>query len=808
MAPSRQHTFTLVPNPLGVQGLMSRPASGPESKPPMTSKQAQKLYRQATRGPRLSKAEQRRIEREEQERIRRELAKDKQAAKARALREKKKAKEQQVLEEKRRRGLPLVDVRPSQDTISRFVRGNGAGKKRDATGTKVDLPTVEEEPDDIDRPRTEDGLEKKTSCEQGATESQSKRQCLDVRDVQEGNNVLLVRGVGSPVPAPAPARLIELPESGKSSEHADYVENEPKILSEEAERRTTATGVPGNKVEQNSTTAETVESQGKTTSGQVRAPGNMPAPEISNTHPGPSCGKLENTVGSGSTNTHGRPAPETPASALSIHAGRQGTPTHGFTGQCIRAPTTTIPQPLTGGLRERPMPQQTSVSKQMNTPRPPLNKPDPKHPQQPSAAPQSARKPLQETTNAQNRATKPESTTANAAKAASPRRPTPMASNYKTPPTVPAFKQPTSGLPTGERQKLRFPPRFLSPHSRQPPARQQAQQKRQDNCEPAVPTSTQLFIVSHIDLFPTPSQEARELQEVSRPVSGPSKPAPSGPSTTISAPGPHPRRFTRQVGQSSVPMAPPPRPVERQVGRVNRPMAPPPRPAVKTDEPIILPFISTQDLVLSSQEVRELEEPTPSRSRMPKPPPFKIDRPTTQRRPSPLPYSPSRTAVHHAAQSRAKHPPLADDKPQQRAGGHIQAAPKHHAAAGDRSGPANDGPLPKPLGSGAAAPQQAAEPAEALRRSPGEKPRFFGSSGEGVQVLLAINRSRQTYEEEERKRVAEREAQASRQDHQPGHQSLASQRRGAVAASQETDYGDLELDTADLDDLDPTLLAA
>ncbi|SPQ26254.1 1ea6d326-aa2d-483c-943c-e5ba6071ba7f [Thermothielavioides terrestris] len=178
MAPSRQHTFTLVPNPLGVQGLMSRPASGPESKPPMTSKQAQKLYRQATRGPRLSKAEQRRIEREEQERIRRELAKDKQAAKARALREKKKAKEQQVLEEKRRRGLPLVDVRPSQDTISRFVRGNGAGKKRDATGTKVDLPTVEEEPDDIDRPRTEDGLEKKTSCEQGEWDHRSRPRLL------------------------------------------------------------------------------------------------------------------------------------------------------------------------------------------------------------------------------------------------------------------------------------------------------------------------------------------------------------------------------------------------------------------------------------------------------------------------------------------------------------------------------------------------------------------------------------------------------------------------------------------------------
>ncbi|KXX83018.1 hypothetical protein MMYC01_200396 [Madurella mycetomatis] len=144
MAP-RQNTFTLVPNPLGLQGLMSRPANGPQSKPPMTSKQAQKLYRQTNRQPRMSKAEQRRIEREEQERIRRELDKEKQANKARILRDKKKAREQQVLEEKKRKGLPLVDVRPSQDTISRFVRGNGLGKKRDSTGASVHLPAVAEE---------------------------------------------------------------------------------------------------------------------------------------------------------------------------------------------------------------------------------------------------------------------------------------------------------------------------------------------------------------------------------------------------------------------------------------------------------------------------------------------------------------------------------------------------------------------------------------------------------------------------------------------------------------------------------------
>ncbi|KAK4131562.1 hypothetical protein BT67DRAFT_361752, partial [Trichocladium antarcticum] len=139
MAP-KQNTFTLVPNPLGMQGLMSRPANtnAPQSRPPMTSKQAQKLYQQAHRQPRVSKAEARRLERLEQERIRKELDREKQTARARTLREKNKARDEQVLRERRRKGLPLVEVRPSQDTIERFVRGNGRGEKRGAAPTTTE----------------------------------------------------------------------------------------------------------------------------------------------------------------------------------------------------------------------------------------------------------------------------------------------------------------------------------------------------------------------------------------------------------------------------------------------------------------------------------------------------------------------------------------------------------------------------------------------------------------------------------------------------------------------------------------------
>ncbi|KAH6603655.1 hypothetical protein Trco_008430 [Trichoderma cornu-damae] len=151
-----QKTFTIVPHP----GPASRT---PVDNRPMTSKQVRKAYRAANRVPRVSRAELLRQERAEQERIRKELDKEKAAAKAKALREKKRAKEQAEREEKKKKGLPLVAVRPSQDTIARFARGNGSGNKRDCKGKHVDgvtdaakastLPAVVElEEDDDDSP--------------------------------------------------------------------------------------------------------------------------------------------------------------------------------------------------------------------------------------------------------------------------------------------------------------------------------------------------------------------------------------------------------------------------------------------------------------------------------------------------------------------------------------------------------------------------------------------------------------------------------------------------------------------------------
>ncbi|KAH7144302.1 hypothetical protein B0J13DRAFT_41967 [Dactylonectria estremocensis] len=125
-----QRTFTLIPQHPGRSG--DSPSDPPAR--PMTSKQVQKAYKAANRAPRQSRAELARQEKAEQERIRKEFEKEKAANKARAAREKKKGKELAEREEKRKRGLPTVSVRPSQDTISWFVRGNGTAKKRDCEG--------------------------------------------------------------------------------------------------------------------------------------------------------------------------------------------------------------------------------------------------------------------------------------------------------------------------------------------------------------------------------------------------------------------------------------------------------------------------------------------------------------------------------------------------------------------------------------------------------------------------------------------------------------------------------------------------
>ncbi|KAL7935804.1 hypothetical protein V8C35DRAFT_298291 [Trichoderma chlorosporum] len=216
-----QRTFTIVP-PAG-------PAerSAADSRP-MTSKQVRKAYREANRVPRVSKAELLRQERAEQERIRKEFEKEKAALKAKTLREKKRAKEQAERDEKKKKGLPLVNVRPSQDTIARFVRGNGLGIKRDFKGqnavTTPVLPIVEEpEEDDDDFPSP------KRLCSQ---EPQTVEGCAE-EDVEapEENREVSFPAFEEPIEEPT-----EEPAKEPAEEHVtkpDAVPEKPKSAAED-----------------------------------------------------------------------------------------------------------------------------------------------------------------------------------------------------------------------------------------------------------------------------------------------------------------------------------------------------------------------------------------------------------------------------------------------------------------------------------------------------------------------------------------------------------------------------------------------
>ena len=97
----------------------------------MTSKAAKKAYREANKLPKISKAEQRRIEAAEIARQKKEYEKEKAAAKAKAAREKKLKKEAEERAKRKELGLPEPSrfITSSQPTIKTFVK-SGAGRKR------------------------------------------------------------------------------------------------------------------------------------------------------------------------------------------------------------------------------------------------------------------------------------------------------------------------------------------------------------------------------------------------------------------------------------------------------------------------------------------------------------------------------------------------------------------------------------------------------------------------------------------------------------------------------------------------------
>ena len=119
----------------------------------LTTRDARRAYLDSTRLPRISKAEERRREREELERIREEERQVRERARARAARERKRAREEAERAEKKRRGEPVVPVTASQGMISVFFKkgelGGGRGCGKEAG----------------DGNRKDEGVEGKVGCE-------------------------------------------------------------------------------------------------------------------------------------------------------------------------------------------------------------------------------------------------------------------------------------------------------------------------------------------------------------------------------------------------------------------------------------------------------------------------------------------------------------------------------------------------------------------------------------------------------------------------------------------------------------------
>ncbi|KAK3505462.1 hypothetical protein B0T13DRAFT_456469 [Neurospora crassa] len=834
----RQNTFTVVPNPMGMQGLISRdnaPASKPQA---MTSKQAKKLYKQATKQPRLSKAEQRRLELEEQERIRKELDKQKSANKARIAREKKKAKELAEIQARKKKGLPLVDVHPSQDTISRFIRVGVANTatKRDSSGNvkgpAVDQQsrTVSPERDDSNKENIPDGggeigesLRKRPRLD---PDSQPKRQDAVTIHCKESISGVEDTTITDKENVPRMEDRIEntsqrTSQPRRSGKEGSQSDNETKTRTESNPQRLetpeevvmvlpkpTRLQPDRNLEDMGLSRPQSVEAL------QPRRLENAPPkldlvkkvvkPLPTDMRPRPILG-----VTDGNRSTPAKPS-------------KEAVPSQGYQKleHVIKEKEQQLPKESSQPRPKASTPNTSVVrsaieaSKAFPSPQPHVSPipPPPPRPSMSAHQPSNAARlkppgPQYQDTAPAN-PPRPSSTMANPNKFPSPYRPMgpPALVPQRPSPGPPSFKRPMARPSSGGIQKPKFLPR------NHPQGSASRSSVSNNIGKPAVPTnntpptSTQLFVMSHLDdLLPSPSQELRELEEDIR-----STPT-SRPPVFKSLPG------KQGQGPADVPKSPlalGPKRFARQTSYVQ---IAPSRPRIQEVKPVeddIFPFLSTQDLLFSSQDIRELESDTPTRVDNRKEnfqPPLKASPKTASSSPSIVNVKESRPSQTTTTTSAPKHvlglasqkettsvralsrqssigsvtsnpqatstayksqrisvpaditldpkttSALASQKqaeampppsnPSQRPRASASSSPKLSPAIGD----AQQAEVPNPsLPTAAAATPPTPKPVP-RPRSPSPQ-RFFGSSGVGIQILLAMAESEKTFREDEERR--------------------------------------------------------
>ncbi|KAI1326684.1 hypothetical protein F5Y16DRAFT_225313 [Xylariaceae sp. FL0255] len=539
MAPV-QNTFCVIPD---APSALNNVADSRPARPPMTTKQVKKAYQKANKGPKLSKAEKRKQELFEQDRIRKEFEKERNQARARAARDKKKEKEERERAEKKKKGLPLFNVRPSQDTIARFVRAN-----------PVPVPVREDRDHDNDKDKdSSDG----TLCSSGDDFSDLPIPRPVIETVDKEN-----------IPPPKRAGLWPIPESNTSSIHPDHDDhgNPPckKRKTQRFEKETEPVVLKHRRPSQKTPSLK-----------ETHVPSVQKTPAVANAFESFSTVDLdeeslldelirvEDELAEDKTqpNTpepqpHASPAVETPPSK----------------------PAETYLAPHVKVVKEISAPPRLAISPhvQKTTQIPVLPRPGAFHQTRTSMEP---------------------------------------------PPIPPKFKSPNSVQITSQHRT----PKFIKPSI---PSNRPIREPQQPYTttishfgESNVPPSTQLFMLNHLDDFlPSPSQEAREIfEEPKRIVSiGAGKSPPLTVKKTLISKEPaanqymrkpiktqitsEKSRFTKPIIESVKTRGPPQPPVPQ--------FAPPSKP-----QSFDLSFLSTQDVFLSSQDMKDIEESPVSSSK-------------------------------------------------------------------------------------------------------------------------------------------------------------------------------------------------
>ncbi|KAI2636556.1 hypothetical protein GGS26DRAFT_549568 [Hypomontagnella submonticulosa] len=595
MAPG-QNTFSIIPNaPCAINGNLDTPQS--LSKRPMTTKQAKKAYQKANKGPKLSKAEQRRQELFEQDRIRKEFEKERNQARARAARDKKREKEEKERAEKKRKGLPLVEVHPSQDTIAWFVRGQRKKNQESQENRENRAESLAAVNKDNNYSDSDSG----TLSAGDDPEPPPKKQKIEYLDLGcSPSSAGVLGGLTSATPNPDrdPDANIDM----DTDTHRDIQQDLHLHTGDDPPE--THSPVGRNLILKHSNldvddfaTAELLDDEllNELIDKTEDLPKDDKAAPVRDV-PSPRDEKVINTTAAPQAlNSHSSPI----TSAKEIPPAQK--PEDSASPSSVQRPLQVL------SMNE-------VNSKVNNTPiEPAVEKPKPATtiPSIVADSPAQASKKSQSSVSASRSFRHPK---------------TPMG-----PPPVPPKFRPPSHLSAAN---PRTPP-FLLKKTQSPSSRpvtdsctkQSEGQVTNGLQEEQPPTSTQLFVLGNLDdLFPSPSQEVRELFEEPKPIIRKSDGKPTGRTICPTLPPPrrnhppksmspilNPNRFTPTAinskadkGTSAHKSFPPvrarnPPPFPHANGQFSRNL-----------EAIDMPFFSTQDFLLSSQDVRDLEQETAS----------------------------------------------------------------------------------------------------------------------------------------------------------------------------------------------------